>query len=120
MSEARYEVQDASVREIVLTGIGLAVGTAIVCLFVWGIFNLLKRNDAAAQAVNVMGRHAQGPPDPKLQVAPWEELMNLRRHEDEVLRTYGWVDRSNDKIHIPIDRAIDIMVERGGVNAPAR
>lgn len=29
------------------------------------------------------------------------------------LNTYGWVDRSNNIVHIPIERAIDLMLAQG-------
>lgn len=124
-SDARYEVQDAHVREIVFAGVGLAIGTMIVFLLVWGLFNLLKKNYAESQTPNPMGTYSQLPPDPRLQVQPWLELQNLRRHEDEVLKTYGWVDKSGGKVRLPIDRAMDIVAQRGlpvrgGTSAPAR
>ena len=124
-SDARYEVQDASVRDIAFAGIGLAIGTAIVFVLVWGIFNLLKKNDPATQTLNPMAMPSQLPPDPRLQVEPWLEIQNLRRKEDEVLKTYGWVDKSSGKVHLPIDRAMDIVADRGlptrgGSSAPAR
>jgi hypothetical protein len=33
--------------------------------------------------------------------------------DKELLSTYGWVDRPAGVVRIPIDRAIDITLERG-------
>ncbi len=45
--------------------------------------------------------------------APNEALRQLRATEDAALTTYGWVDRKNGIVHIPIDRAMDLILQRG-------
>jgi hypothetical protein len=45
------------------------------------------------------------------------DLAETHRREDAVLNHYGWVDKNAGKVHIPIDRAIDLLSERG---LPAR
>lgn len=42
-----------------------------------------------------------------------QNLAAFRKHEDEVLHTYGWVDRSAGTVRIPIDKAKDLLMERG-------
>lgn len=111
---AGYEVEDASVKEIVFTGIGLAVGTIIVCFAVAGLFKVLTAT---------VGQHEQRatqiptarafPPSPRIQDRPWLELQDLRRHEDEVLSTYGWVDKNAGKVRIPIEQAMQEVVQKG-------
>ena len=41
----------------------------------------------------------------------------IRAAEDQILNSYGWVDRSKGIVRIPIDRAIDLLAKRG---LPAR
>jgi hypothetical protein len=40
-------------------------------------------------------------------------LKAFREHEHEVLTTYGWMDKSAGVVRIPIDRAKDLLIERG-------
>ena len=40
-------------------------------------------------------------------------LKAFREHEHEVLTTYGWADKSAGVVRIPIDRAKDLLLERG-------
>ena len=47
------------------------------------------------------------------QVAPDAALKQLRATEDAALTPYGWVDRKNGIVHIPIDRAMDLLFQRG-------
>ncbi len=53
------------------------------------------------------------PPEPRLQPVPVLDLRALRAEEKAQLDTYGWVDRKAGVVHIPIDRAIDIIARRG-------
>jgi hypothetical protein len=112
-----YEVQDASVREVIWTGVGVALGVVIVCIVVWGLFNALKVQTAAEHTFNPMQEPRQYPPEPRLQEHPAVELRNLRKHEDDILNTYGWVDKNAGTVHIPIYEAINQVAQRG---LPAR
>jgi hypothetical protein len=62
-------------------------------------------------------------PAPKIGADPTEELTRMKREDLERLAEYGWNDRAAGIAHIPIDRAIDILAERGhpaaGGDAPA-
>ena len=40
-------------------------------------------------------------------------LQTFREHEDEKLTTYGWIDKNTGVVRIPIDRAKDLLLERG-------
>jgi hypothetical protein len=46
-------------------------------------------------------------------------LRALRAAENAILEHYGWVDRDKGVVHIPIDRAMDLLAERGRVSAGA-
>ena len=52
-------------------------------------------------------------PQPREQISPSEELKTFRARENAELNSYGWVDRDAGIVRIPIDRAMDILMERG-------
>jgi hypothetical protein len=111
---ARYEVDDASVREIVISAIGLAVGTVLICAAVFGLFRVLRSVEVSSrEPITDVSAPSTFPPGPRLQNKPWEELQQLRQKEDETLTTYGWVNKNTGTVRIPIDRAMDIIAERG-------
>jgi hypothetical protein len=112
---AGHETKDADLKEVVLTGIGMAAGTLIVALVMWGLFNALKVNEQkqGQKLANPMAPAAHFPPEPRLQVNAPEDLKALRKQEDQILDTYGWVDKSGGVVRVPIDRAMDIMLQRG-------
>ena len=52
-------------------------------------------------------------PQPKLLVNEPANLADLTRHEHEMLTTYGWLDQSAGVVRLPIDRAKELILERG-------
>jgi len=52
-------------------------------------------------------------PEPRLQVAPREDLQTFRAREEAELNSYGWIDRTAGIVRLPISRAMDLLVERG-------
>jgi hypothetical protein len=52
-------------------------------------------------------------PAPQLEIDERTELNSERLHEEDVLSTYGWVDQKAGTVRIPIDRAMDLIAQRG-------
>lgn len=53
------------------------------------------------------------PPAPRLQVVPAFDWDKYKASEDKVLTTYGWVNKETGAVRIPIDRAMDLLAQRG-------
>jgi hypothetical protein len=60
-----------------------------------------------------LGEGPRVPPEPRLQRFPREDIMNFRVGEEALLHQYGWVDREAGVVHIPIEEAMRLTVERG-------
>ena len=56
---------------------------------------------------------------PQLLARPERELDEVRTAEKERLSSYGWVDQASGVAHIPIERAIELVAERGLPSRPA-
>lgn len=108
---AGHEQSEVSVRLIVVSLAFLAVATFFVLLLVTGIFRYFYASYSTAEATKL----AQPviPPRPRIEVAPYMELQQLRAHEDHILSTYAWVDKDGGKVRVPIDRAIDMLAAKG-------
>lgn len=52
-------------------------------------------------------------PEPQLETNERTELNKIRAGEEETLSTYDYVDKSAGIVRIPIDRAMDLIVQRG-------
>jgi hypothetical protein len=59
------------------------------------------------------------PPAPRLQVSPQADLARLQASEDAQLRSFGWVDRDNQVVRMPIEQAMKLLAKRGWPSQPA-
>ncbi|HLJ15094.1 MAG TPA: hypothetical protein VKV15_11395 [Bryobacteraceae bacterium] len=111
-----HETGEASVRDIVLSGMVLAAGTVAVCflmLFTFRLFSSYANPAPAAPPIQQQAIVPASVPGPHLQVDPSQELRALHNEEHEVLTTYGWVDKEKNIVRIPIDRAMDKLLAQG-------
>jgi hypothetical protein len=112
------EPDRVSTRTVVRFAIVLAVLCFVSMLSMVAVFRFLdrgaKRRDAAVvDAAGLERRQDVLPPEPRLQVDGARHWRRFRSAEEERLSTYGWMDRSTGAVHIPIERAMELIAERG-------
>ena len=110
-----YEVSDARIGPLLRWGGILALVTAAsfgLMVFLVSVFtSAAERREHKPPPMMVTG--IQVPPEPRLQWRPNDELTRLRTEEETVLNGYAWVDKASGVVRIPIQRAIDLLAERG-------
>ena len=83
-----------------------------------GAYQLFSSQAIAADpAPSSLASTRQPPSEPRLQVTPGQELTAMREAENAILYSYGWVDRNAGIVRLPIQRAMELLAERG---LPAR
>lgn len=119
--DVAYELRDLSHEAVFYFFLVLAIVIFLVALGLWGVFRELGGSQYVGhQTTNpimtsneelkeIGGDPANSFPSPQLQPDPSADLNKFRIHEEQWLNTYGWVDQSHGKIHIPVEMAIDIM-----------
>jgi hypothetical protein len=114
-----HERSDVNVGGVLLFGAGLFVVAAVVHLLIWALFGFFDSREAVRRVREypLAAQENQVPPEPRLQISPREDMRELRDREDELLTSYGWVDRNAGVVRIPIEEAMKIVVQRG---LPAR
>jgi hypothetical protein len=116
--EVARERTDVDTRAIIRFGIGILAtlaATFLLLVALFGYFNV--RETRLGRGPGRMLEPQQLPPEPRLEVSPRANLAELRAAEEKALGTYGWVDKEKNTVRIPIERAMEIMAERG---LPAR
>ena len=113
-----HETTDADAKPIVGFLIALGLLLVLVMIAMMVMYNVLEaRFERAGRDISPLIDVEQIPPDPKLQVNPTQELAEVEAWETERLTSYGWVDKDTGVFHIPIERAMEVLVESG---LPAR
>jgi len=115
-----HETSDVNIRGILAAGVGLIVAAVFIYFGVWVLFKYFESREARRVAPEyplAVTRESRVPPEPRLQSNPREDLQQLREQEDQILRSYGWVDKNAGVVRIPIEEAMRLTVQRG---LPAR
>lgn len=117
-----YEKSDLRPKPIVIFGVILTVVTILAFGVTYGMIQFLgwwDRPRLETPASPLATRTV--PPEPRLQVDAPKELQTLRAAEEEALTSYGWVSRESGIARIPIQRAMQLVLERGlpGTKTPA-
>jgi hypothetical protein len=84
---------------------------------VYGAFWLFEgqkaARDAAAQVFPLAAGVEKEAPAPRLQTQPFKDVYLLEQGASERLERYGWTDKEAGVVHIPIERAMEVTIERG-------
>ena len=138
-SQAKHELRDVNIRGVVMFCVSLAAAVLLVTVVLWGLFHVFskqaERREPEVSPVFSQGRAKQDFPAPQLQPPPpvpggednryrpfitdTVDLETMQQRERYSLNSYGWVDQNAGIAHIPIERAMDMLVERGLPTRPA-
>jgi hypothetical protein len=122
-----YERQDLQASGVLYFYLGLAVVTLLCILGLRGLFAVLDRREKTLEPpVNPLvtnvptdtrhitpGYPQSAFPNPKLEEDERGQLNGILLNEDKTLYSYGWVDEKAGTVHIPIERAMELIVQRG-------
>jgi hypothetical protein len=138
-----YEATDVRISGVVVFIIALSIFAVVTAVLAYGVGKVLdarmNKEDGPlsrwAHPVDVrpLGNMASNPemqskmaemtqsfPVPRVQTDDGnQDVADLHLREDLLLNNYSWVDSSQGKVRIPIDRAMELLAERGLPVAPA-
>lgn len=139
-----YEVTDANTGGIVVFLVALFISVGVFFVFCFGMGKVinsgLDRADGPVNKWNApnqiaprmeiqsnpaleqqqLAKLTQQFPTPRLQLDNGDQdLADLHEREDLLLNYYSWIDRSKGTVRIPIERAMELIAQRGLPVAPA-
>lgn len=109
---ARYEKQDLTPQAAAITLFGLAVLAAFAAASIWLSKSYLLHIAPARVSKFTTSREAVRPAEPRLQANPVQDIKTFREQEAYVLNTYSR-DPISRRLHIPVDRAMEIVAKEG-------
>ena len=107
-----YETTDARVTPLAKTGAFVAVlviASFISMIVLFRAFAYYQQYFDDPVPPLVDNRVASDAP--RLQVDPPKQKFELAQSEAAILNSYGWIDEQVQVVHIPIERAIDLVSE---------
>ncbi|MFY9855777.1 MAG: hypothetical protein WAK26_18050 [Terracidiphilus sp.] len=138
-----YEATDVRVSGILVFLVALSIFAAVTAALAYGVGKMLDARMAKEDGpvskwtktvdVRQLGDMPNSPelqnkvatlmqqyPTPRLQTDDGaQDIADLHAREDLLLNNYSWIDQSQGKVRIPIERAIDLIAQRGLPVTPA-
>ena len=113
-SEHIHERSDAKVKPLAIFLILMGVTVFASAAFTVVLFDFFTQRaqsfDKPVSPLQIKNETSSGP---RIQVVPGLDLRLQREAEGERLNGYGWVDQGAGVVHIPIDKAVDVLLEKG-------
>ena len=108
-----HETTDANIRNLIIFGVGLSLLVIAGLVVSRTVFNYFVGHQGLGPPASPFENVRMLPPEPRLQVTAPQGLKQYRAAQDEILNSYGWVDQHAGVVRIPIDRAMDILLQKG-------
>ena len=109
-----HETTDAKARPIALFEVTLLLWVVLAFGLMTALFYYFTHREARLdQSRSPLAEGRRLPPEPRLQAEPATDLKRLRAEEDARLGGYSWVDEGEQLVRIPIERAMDVVADRG-------
>jgi hypothetical protein len=113
VTHGRHEESDVNAWAVGRFGIALL----LLCIFslavLFGLFRYFQTRIAEVQGPEKVEAPSQQPPQPRLLSNEGQELRQVRAVEDQTLNSYGWIDPGKGVVRIPIQRAMELVAQRG-------
>lgn len=113
-TQVGYETRDVNIRGLLALAAVIVCSVAIVfgvcwllIAWLWSAPSPLESGELATSEV----QHSHT--EPRLQDTPLADYAEYRREQEAAASTYGWIERSDQTLQIPVDRALELYLERG-------
>ena len=113
-TEPGYETSDISVRVVTWFAVGLIASAFIIHFVTAGLYRVFESAYPSRDAPSRIALHPHMiAPAPRLQPNPAIDLAQYQAAQKAKLNSYGWIDKQTGIIHIPIERAMELISQRG-------
>lgn len=125
-----FEREDLGAKPVIGFIVSLVISGVLIYYVIWGVFHFLDAYDRKHQQVrtplirvesntrDVQTQLIQRFPEPRLEENERTELNGFRYGEEQELNSYGWVDKNAGIAHIPIEQAMQMVVQKGLPTTP--
>jgi hypothetical protein len=126
-----FEQQDMTPQSVFTFLISLVVGGVLVYFVIWGFYHFMDARQRSHQPQpgplvkqvetdtrTVSPDQITKFPQPRLEGNERVEIKDFRLKEEQTLNSYDWVDEKAGVVRIPIERAMQLVAQRGLPTVP--
>ena len=108
-----HEKTDARATPLILFSVGLAAFVVITLIAMAWMFRVMdtafSKREPKAHPLAITAEKPQGP---LLQVVTARDFESYRGEQSRILNSYGWISREAGVVRIPIEQAMELVVEK--------
>jgi len=108
-----YEHADVKVGRLAAFGAGVALLVIFGVLVSDAVFHIFVRVEPEGPPATPFEMGRELPPGPRLQTYAPLDLQNYVADQNKILNSYGWVDSRAGIVRIPVQQAMDSLVQKG-------
>lgn len=113
-----YEKRDANVKALFYFAVGMAAIIIIVLFAMKYMFHFVSQVEPLGPPAAVYAPQQRVlPPEPRLQARPHADLKDFCADQENQIDSYAWVDKQAGIVRIPVERAMELVLQEG---LPAR
>jgi hypothetical protein len=128
--ELEFEHQDLKPSGVYAFLTGLALAGIVIYFVLMGLYHYLDIYESShqppqnplvtteADTRHVSPQRIKEFPQPRLESNERTEINDFLLKEEQTLDSYGWVDQKNGVVRIPIERAMQLIAQRGLTTTP--
>jgi hypothetical protein len=111
---AGYEVADAKARPLVYSTIAIFIIIFLALALMAGLLFIAGSAPSdTSNTINPTEAAIQLPPEPRLEQNPQNDSERRVAEAAERLEQYGWVAQRDGIAHIPVERSMELLLEKG-------
>jgi hypothetical protein len=114
-----YETRDANVRGVFGFLVALSLVLVFTALLCWGLFDYFSAGQINRAPASPFAGTRQLPAGPQLQVNPRQDWLRFRAEQEQSLESYSWESRDDGTVRVPIERAMELLLQKGLPVAPS-
>jgi hypothetical protein len=108
-----YETRDVNTTAVLGFLVFLLLVLALTMFGVWKLFRHYSAAEHQPVPAFFFENVRQVPSGPDLEVNAREDLLQIYSKQQQELETYSWEDRKAGTVRIPIERAMDLLLQKG-------
>lgn len=110
--DVRYEHHGIDLRVLLFIACGIIVLAVAINTSLYALYRSSLKHKP--ETVTEVQSQFTKPPEPRLQPDAAADLAGERESQQQRIDSYGWIDHSQRMAHVPIERAMDLMIEKHG------
>jgi len=114
-----YETRDVNTRAVLVFLVVLFLVLVVAFFVTWLVFRYYSVAEQPPVPASPFADVRELPSGPELEVHARQNLLNAYAKQRQELENYAWEDRSAGIVRIPIERAMDLLLQKGLPVLPA-